>query len=279
MFEWVSAVRYFIVPVAVLTGIWLLQGLAKTTRATLSEVDPDSARRSQPATTPPAVPDKPTDWTTAITIGGVAFAIVIVIAAGIGVAVWRSRHLEHARQRANRRQSQLDRWATAGAAFNEICSALAEFETDPESVYFNRPLLADVTEPASAAFYTAFAAAQDLHTENVPVDDDTITAFAAATAAARTAFDAADANARRKARNGIVRGDRTLTTGERRKVGQAQKLMAQAADASATSQFARTAHDKALSLLAEVGVDIPQRLIIKAAGALEADRRLALTRS
>lgn len=128
--------------------------------------------------------------------------------------------------------------------------------------------------------YTALAPAQGLHTEQVPVDDDAIAAFAAATAAARTAFDTADANARRKARIGIVRdehGERALSDNERRKVGQARKLLAQALDATATPQFARNAHEKALSLLAEVGVDVPQRLVVKVIDALETSRRLALT--
>lgn len=286
--EWTRIAKFLMAPIVLLVPLAALPVLAKTFSGL---INPDSAH-STPTPTPapgishptpaPPVADNPTDWTTAVTIGAIVFAIVIAIAAGIIFVVWMSRHREHTRQRAARRETQRNRWAKAVNNFNEICAALAEFETDPESVYFTRPLLADVTEPASAAFYTALGAAQDLHTETVPVDDPTITEFAAAVAAARTAFDIADANARRKARNGIVRGergDRALSLVERRKVGQAQKLMAQAVDASSTPQFARTAHDKALSLLAEVGIDIPQRLVTKVTDALETTRRLALTRN
>jgi hypothetical protein len=67
---------------------------------------------------------------------------------------------------------------------------------------FQRPLLADVNEPATAAFYSAYSAAQALHTPAIPSDEDAITAFVAAASSAQRAFESADANARSKAQRG-----------------------------------------------------------------------------
>jgi hypothetical protein len=62
-----------------------------------------------------------------------------------------------------------------GVTILEITSAnLMEFKSEVGSVYVTRPLLADVNEPVTARFYTAYAEAQALHTEMAPTDDEQI---------------------------------------------------------------------------------------------------------
>ena len=201
--------------------------------------------------------------------------MVVVIAAGAwwALSARRARRREHAAQR----QKQMDRWAIGVNELNAASEALYSFETDPESVYFTRPLLGDVDEPATAAFHTAYSEAQNLRTDTAPTDNKVIDEFVKAAAAARRAFGKADDNARRKARQGIVHAGRKLTGAQRHKVGQARKLMAQARDASSTPGFSQTAHEKALELLDAVGLAVPEHLVDNVNRSLEAVRRAALT--
>ncbi|WP_207555075.1 hypothetical protein, partial [Mycobacteroides abscessus] len=140
-----------------------------------------------------------------------------------------------------------------------------------------RPLLADVNEPATARFYTAYGEAQALRTDTVPTDDQRIADFLKAAQEALHAFGIADENARRKARIGVVNGDKYLSTGEKRKLDQARKLLAQAMDPAASSSEASAAHAKALELLDSIGVVIPEKLATKGFRAIEQRRQLALT--
>ncbi|WP_102145697.1 hypothetical protein [Mycobacterium hubeiense] len=162
-------------------------------------------------------------------------------------------------------------------AVASVSERLWDFESDPESAYFTRPLLADVTEPDSAQFYSAYAKAQALHTEMVPLDDESIAAFVTAAGEAERAFGVADENARRKARLGVVSGGRVLTIDEKRKLGQARKLMAQALDTANTAEAAALAHAKATGLLDEIGVVVPERLATAVVHQIEATHRAALT--
>lgn len=152
-----------------------------------------------------------------------------------------------------------------------------EFESDVESVYFTRPLLADVTEPLSGVFYTAYGDALSLQIETTPTDDDQISAFVTAANAAQRAFTAANDNALRKARLGVVHGDRKLTPEEKRKLGQARNLVAQALDHANTPELATTAHSKAQELLDEVGVIVPERLATSVVRSIETLHQSALT--
>lgn len=243
----------------------------------LSEPRPQASSRPAPV---PA-PAEPIDWTLAVYIAAAAVATVGTIGAGWLARSGYARRRARRRAQAEQRQAQLERWQFGVATFNATSEALMDFElkfeSDYEDAYFGRPLLGDINEPATAAFWTAYNKAQSLFTETIPTDDAAITGFVDAATAARRAFTQADDNARRKARQGIVTGGHKLTPSELRKLSQARNLMAQAHDASATPEFARTAHTKALDLLDSIGLSIPERLVSKTVLAIEQAHRPALT--
>lgn len=245
---------------------------------------PPTADPSKPNTkpAPPAPapnhtgPAESFDWSVLAVIAGVTVAIAAVI----GLA-YASTHLLQLRSRrradaANVRAAQLQRWETGQQAMRTISMLLMNFENDPEAVYFTRPLLADVNEPATAAFYTAFTNARALNLETAPTDDKQISAFVVAATVALQAFTTADDNARRKARLGVIHGDRTLTKPEAHKLDQARKLLAHALDPANTPELATQAHTKAQKLLDEVGLIIPERLTATTVRSIEALHQIAL---
>lgn len=265
----------------------LIDGPKSTSAAPAS---PETPRPSPPTSTPEsAATSTPFDgspiegspltvnWTVVAIIGvAVLFVVALIFAA---FYLWRSvsRHRSAAQEARDRREAQLQRWAKGVKAVESVSDKLWEFESDPESVYFTRPLLADVTEPDSARFYTAYAKVQGLQTETVPLDDDLIGDFVTAAAEAERAFGVADDSARRKARSGVVAGGRVLTPEESRKLGQARKLMAQALDSANTTEAAASAHAKATELLDQVGVVVPERLATAVVRQIEATHRPQLT--
>lgn len=235
-----------------------------------SSLDHVSTRGENTAPSAPQAPSQPIDW------GSIGVGAAIVVLVGVtAVAVVTAWRVTAARRR--RRARQIEAWSKGEKAFAEASNLLWDFEKDPMSVYFIRPLLADTNERASAEFYTAYAAANDLHTEAMPTDDDLIDEFAAAAKDAVAAFHRADESARRKARLGIGPGDHLFTVAESKKVDQARKLLAAALDPAATPSEATTAHDRALRLLDDVGVVIPERLVTKVTLSLEAAHRQAIT--
>ena len=141
---------------------------------------------------------RPTDWRAALDIAGAATLVALVGGATVGGWLLLSRR----RAGKDRRADQIRRWQIGTKALDDIASAVMTFEMDPQSVLSTRPLLADVDEPATAAFYSAYSAAQALRTPVIPSDEDAITAFVAAASSAQRAFEAADANARSKAQRG-----------------------------------------------------------------------------
>lgn len=206
-------------------------------------------------------------------------ALVVLGVALAGFTLWR---IGRARSRAAaKRRDQVQRWTQGVKALNAASEALIAFEMDfenkPEAAYFDRPLLADVNEPTSARFYAAYGEAQALRTDTVPTDDQHIADFVKAAQEALHAFGIADENARRKARIGVVNDDKHLSMGEKRKLDQARKLLAQAIDPAASSSEASAAHAKALELLDSIGVVIPEKLATKGIRAIEQRRQLALT--
>lgn len=229
-----------------------------------------------PTTQPDPAPTEPIDWTWAAYFA-VALLLLAATATVIAAIWWAlSRRRAHIRERNARRQTQIDRWNRGLAILNATSDALAEFEFDKAEVYFNRPLLGVLTEPASAEFYDAYATAVNLKTDDIPIDDDTITTFVNAATKAHTAFTRADENARNKASRGIIHDNQRLNHTQRRKLEQARKFMAQAADASATPEFAHNVHAKALDLLDDVGLHIPRRLIDNVTRSIETAHRAAL---
>lgn len=241
-----------------------------------------SAPSSAPTPATPTPPEsqphhEPIDWTWAAYLA-VGLALLVAAIALIATTWWAlSRRHSQIRQRRARRHNQIDRWNRGLATLNATSAALAEFEFDREEVCFNRPLLGVLDEPATAEFYDAYATALDLRTDTIPLDDNAIATFVAAATKARNAFTRADENARRKARKGITVNNQHLTGNQRRNVDRARILMAQAADPSATPEFARNAQTKALDLLDEADMHIPERLIAHITRSVEAAHRAALT--
>lgn len=228
---------------------------------------------SPPAPAPAPAPvtaapiDVPWDW----------IGVVLAALAGLAIAVLMSRRYRTGKtRRVAQRKGQLERWAKGAGALSAVKQSLIEFECDPMASHFTRRLLADVNEPASAAFYVALGEAEALYTETVPGSDEQIAAFVAAALAAQRAFGAANENAVRKARLGISHGGRILSAAERQKLAQAQVLMAQALDESSSAQFAKTAIGKARELLDLVGAVVPERLAAKAVLSVEQVHRQAL---
>ncbi|WLF51541.1 hypothetical protein [Rhodococcus opacus] len=230
----------------------------------------------QAAPNPPTAQDsEPFDWSIlAIIVGGIA---VVGIAVALVVAAKRARNrrkAEHER-RDQARSAQLELWAKGVAAYNATCDGLMEFETNLESI-FDRPLLGDVNEPATAAFYAAFETAQERHLENVPYSDDQIQRFVDAATTAYRAFTAADTNARTKARANIVAGNRHLTRPEVRRTTLARKALAVATNPAAAPGEAQAAFEKVVELLAGI-TEIPSAAKTRMTAAITAASRPALT--
>lgn len=207
-----------------------------------------------------------------------AVMLVVLAVAVVGAAVLLVRRYRRNKARsASARAAQVQRWAKGVQALNTARQGLIDFENDPLSVRFTRPLLADVNEGASAKFYTALGEADALHTEVVPHDDSRISEFVTAALAAENAWcAAANENALRKARLGIIHGGRVLLGEDKRKLAKAQNLISQALDPASTLEFAANALTKAQELLDAVGLVIPERLAVKTAHAIESIHRREL---
>ena len=118
--------------------------------------------------------------------GPVALLALVGGGAGGGLLLTRRRFTRHAEN--DRRVDQIRRWRIGTTALDETASAVMAFEMDPEAVLFTRPLLADVDEAATAAFYSAYGAAQNLRTPVIPPDEAAITASVTAALEAQRAF-------------------------------------------------------------------------------------------
>ncbi len=131
-------------------------------------------------------------------------------------------------------------WDDACRRFAAVSEKLTAYETDIEAVYFTKPLLRDVTERATAAFYDAFGEAQLLLHDTFDADrDDAEELFRAVTKAER-AWDAANANAQRKAAQNIVIGGRSLSEDQVRELNTAKRALARVLDpASSPAEAAK----------------------------------------
>ncbi|BBX30511.1 hypothetical protein B7435_30095 [Mycolicibacterium peregrinum] len=270
--------------IALLAVIYLLPMMLKSGASIIeANSNQDHSSSQAPATTPPAAPSapnmpaEPADWTI---VGLVAIiALTVLVMAVLAWFAWRhltKRGVDKREQQA-RRDGQIALWTQGLNALDKTSEALMEFETDPESVYFTRPLLGDVSEPATAAFYTAYGAARNLCTETIPSESSLVIAFAEAAENARRAFGVADENARSKARRGISHNGHKLSPEESRKIDQAQKLMRQARDPALTEAHAHNALTKALELLDAAGVIVPERLTANVTKSIDTIHRKALT--
>lgn len=246
-----------------------------TTVATTPTAAPTSSTQPAPDS-PPATTFHP-DWTLVAAILAILVGIGVLVA--VAVALWHliSKHRAARRDADLYRQDQITRWETGQRVFRTVAQQLTEFEIDDEAVHFSRHLLADTTEPLTAAFHEAFSKASALNLERTPSDDAQITAFVTAANEAQRAFGAANDNALRKARVGIISGGRQLTDAEQRRLSQARKLLNQALDPESTHGEATTAQTKAYRILDEVGVVVPERLKAHTIRSIEALHKPQLT--
>ncbi|WP_160103063.1 hypothetical protein [Rhodococcus sp. T7] len=264
------------------TGAQMLNVLLRQVLSPLDADDADDPTGAAPLPAPQPAPNPPTaqasepfDWSiVAIIFGGIA-AIGLAVALVVAANRARIRRKTEHERRDQARAAQLELWAKGVAAYNATCDGLMDFETNLESI-FDRPLLGDVNEPATAAFYAAFETAQERHLENVPYSDDQIQRFVDAATTAYRAFTAADTNARTKARANIVAGNRHLTGAEIRRTRLARKALAVANNPAAAPGEVQAAFEKVIELLAGI-TEIPTAAKTTMTVAITAASRPALT--
>ena len=154
-------------------------------------------------------------------------------------------------------------WAAARANLTTITDEFAAFEFSPMDVAFNRRLLWDLTEPATARFYEAFDAANMLLTDTEPVDP---TAFIDAVRTASAAWKAADRNARDKAEQGIAAGNSIMDADCIKHRDTAKAAMTLALDPATTDSEAGVAWSRAINALGKAGLTVPPSKIRKLEG-------------
>ena len=248
---------------------------AGSTESTPTDTAPATPTiESAPAGAP--APKQPFDWTPVIWIAVGVVALAVLTKLVLVVAKSVARHRAVRADREADRAAQLERWERGKAALAHTSEAITAFETDPESVFFVRPLLADVTEESTAALYTAYETAQLLDQTVAPHDDTMIDRFVGSAVAAERAFKEADANARRKAADGIGANGIQLDRAQRRRLRIARGALATALDPSVPDDHAILNWKKTIELLDGL-VTVPAALSRRLTLAIEAGHRPALT--
>lgn len=233
--------------------------------------DGETQLATDTAATASDAPTEPFNWTPIIWI-----AAVVGVLLAIGLVAWlAARRARSLRSRAGTHELRAVRWEAAVRVWQTITEALMEFETDPASI-FDRPLLGDVTERATARFYEKFDHAANLLPE--PGDRSGIDPgpFADAAAAALRAYRAADENARTRARRNIGPAGRVLSDDEVTTLRRARKLLNTALDEAATASEAMAAFEQMRDLVESV-LEIPMPLARTVTTQIETVRRKALT--
>jgi hypothetical protein len=235
------------------------------------EAEPQDAPIEPPLTPAPPVPaapapDEPMNWTPFIAVGAIIAALIGL--ALLGLIAFRARN-----QIADRKAAAADRekdWHTARMIFDQTRTKFADYLADPHAV-FERPTLDDHTDAFTAAFLTALADAEALHTETVPRSAQRIDEFRTAAATLAAAWTAADRNARKIGMGVLTRGQRkTLTT--------IKRVLAIALDESATAGERETAMRTVTRLAGELPVAVnTDRIVQKLTLSLENAQRKALT--
>ncbi|MGG7104636.1 hypothetical protein [Rhodococcus sp. 24CO] len=136
-------------------------------------------------------PDEPMNSTPFAAVGVVIAAFLVLGA--LGLIALRARN-----QIVDRRAAAEDRekdWHTARTIFDHTRSKFADYLADPYAI-FERPILDDHTDTFTAAFLTALADAEALHTETVPRTAHRIDTFRTAATTLAAAWTAADRHAR-----------------------------------------------------------------------------------
>lgn len=179
-----------ITPVLLRTAFEGLTDMTDMTDGVRRSADSTGAADTPPP--PPAAPDSGLDWTQIGAVAGSLIAAILLLAGVATARAWVKRR---------RIASQADRdviaeqWDKAHNVLGEVSDSFAAYNADLADQIFARPLLADTTEPRTAAFIAAYntaqAAAFDSRPHNRKLAD---TALATATAA-RDAWNAAAAHA------------------------------------------------------------------------------------
>ncbi|MGN7157716.1 hypothetical protein ACTHRK_16675 [Dietzia cercidiphylli] len=139
------------------------------------------------------------------------------------------------------REEAVRLWSRHVDALAKLEAEYTAFEIDPSSA-FRRRLLADVSEPQTAAFHDVLRRAQDLRTEEPPSSRRLVDEFGDAVHAAGTAWRIAD----RHARNIAVP---TPTDSERRRLRQAEDALQLALDERTSSAERRVALERVEHLI------------------------------
>lgn len=160
------------------------------------------------APAPAPAPDEPMNWTPFAAVG-------VIIAAFLALGALGSIALRAHNQIVGRRAAAEDRekdWHTARTIFDHTRSTFADYLADPYAI-FERPILDDHTDTFTAAFLTALADAEALHTETVPRTAKRIETFRTAATTLAAAWTAADRHARTVGMGVLTRDQRkTLKT-------------------------------------------------------------------
>lgn len=229
------------------------------------------ASKPEPPPEPPA-PDTPSDpfnWTPILWILAV-LAILIVAAILVALLVYLVGRLRRARAHAKQQRRARDQaWSDAFAMWAQVKSDYTTYETDPQRV-LSFPLIADVTEPETAAFHRAFDKAHSLARGTMPDNEADIEAFATAVDEARIALRAAIAHATKI-------GTTHLTTDQRDKLRRAQRALATALDENAPAGERQNALDRVATLIEGI-VLMPEAATKPVIAELETIRRKELTR-
>lgn len=136
-------------------------------------------------------------------------------------------------------------WVQANAIRNEVMDAYAEFELDPAEVLFRRPLLADVTEPATAHWHEALEAMNAAFPEDAPKTAPAARSCLSAAENARAAWKVADKRAREV-------GLGHLSEADGRRLDQVNKLLRSARDRGTTDAERRSQLMKIVEILVAV---------------------------
>ena len=149
-------------------------------------------------------------------------------------------------------------WTLAKGRLEALAQTFMDFENDPLSYYFTRPLLRDVSEHDTAEFYRLWNEAQRLDTERMPAKEYRVDTFIDAVAAAERAWDVADANAKRKAEQHFTIKGKHLDDKQVRDLKTARNALAIVLDAAATASEQAAAWDRMQKILKRLDLAVSE---------------------
>lgn len=242
----VGYVMFGFVGVAAITTLpKLIMSTVRVTGDMVADTDPPEAPVGPTVPAQPSTDSSHVDWTWVLTV-----LVVVAIVAATAVAIfiaWRAiaRYRRHVTARRATRTAADELWNEAQRICDDVLSCVAAWEFDPQERYFNRPLLADSGEQLTADWWEAHAAMMAALPERRPADCKKARAAVVAAEHAREAWEKAWHYA------GNI-GLGTLPGHDRRRMQQAQKILAQSADQATTDAERAVCIDRVVAILAEV---------------------------